>query len=104
MTPSLTFIVKDKKKFICNVCEIELYDNSILHKHIKRKHVNKTKVMVENKKENIINQLLVQNKKVSLSEDIKKVIEIQYTKASTIRVLILTHDFLFTFWLLETDY
>ena len=38
--------------------------------------------MVENKKENIINQLLVQKKKVSWSEDINKVIEIPYTKAS----------------------
>ena len=60
--------------------------------------------MVENKKENIINQLLVQKKKVSWSEDLNKVIEIPYTKASTVRVLILTHDFLFTFWLLKTDY
>ena len=76
MTPSRTLIVKDKKKYICNVCEIELYDNSTLHKQIKRKHVNKTKVMVENKKENIINQLLVQKKKVSWSEDIIRVIKI----------------------------
>ena len=82
MTPSRTLIVREKKKYICNVCEIELYDNSTLHKHMKRKHVNITKVMVENKKENIINQLLVQKKKVSWSEDINKVIEIPYTKAS----------------------
>ena len=94
-------ITKVTKKFICNVCEIELYDNSTLHRHIKRKHGNKTKVMVENKKENIINQLLVQKKKVSWSEDINKVIEIPYTKASTIRVLILTNNFSFTFWLLK---
>ena len=38
--------------------------------------------MVENKKENIINQLLVQKKKVSWCEDINNIIEIPYTKAS----------------------
>ena len=46
MTPSRTLIIKDKKKYICNICEIELYDNRTLHKHIKIKHVNKTKVLL----------------------------------------------------------
>ena len=84
MTPARTVMAKEKKKFICDICEKEYFDNSTLHKHNKRKHLIKINEVKEKdifKKENVINTIVKQTKNVNFKENIQEVVEIPYTKA-----------------------
>ena len=85
MTPARTVMAKEKKKFICDICEKEYFDNSTLHKHNKRKHLMKINEVKEKdifKKENVIKTIVKQTKNVNFKEIIQEVVEIPYTKAS----------------------
>ena len=85
MTPARTVMAKEKKKFICDICEKEYFDNSTLHKHNKRKHLMKINEVKEKDifiNENVIKTIVKQTKNVNFKENIQEVVEIPYTKAS----------------------
>ena len=96
LTPALSAVKPEKKKFICDACEKQFFDSSTLKRHIKRKHKeinyvdvdkndkehDKKSITIEQvKTNNVINQLAKQGRNVTWNDEIEEVTQIPYTKA-----------------------